>query len=582
VGELQTLLEILPAAVWIGDATCDHITGNRTAYELMGLPVGTNVSVTAPEVPSGAHLGFRYCAGDKEIPVEDLPMRAAVRRRKPVKDFEQDLVFDDGRVVTIQGSAAPLFDDQGKIRGVVAACVEITAHKRAKERLAHQASHDALTGLPNRVRLGQKMEQVIASARVEDSAFALLVLDLDGFKQINDTFGHHSGDATLQRVCPRLRHAVRESDQIARLGGDEFGILLPGADETVAVEVADRILEGLAQPILVAEQPLEVGASIGIALYPVHGRDGATLLKHADHAMYAAKRCRIGWAVYVSDPEDLRPQPLSLVGELRQALAENQFLLYYQPKLDLRTMRLDGAEALVRWQHPHDGLIPAAEFLPLAERTGLIRPLSHWALEAALRQYHDWHQAGWFPQVAVNLAPDHLHDEHLARTMIRLLEEAAAPPESLTVEVTEAAIMADPLRVKAVLGRVHELGVRIAIDDFGTGYSSLVALKELPVDELKLDRTLVKDLATDERDGRLVRSVIELGHSLGFRVVAEGVEDQVALDRLADWGCDQAQGYYFSRPLTATDLPSWMTASLDSGAPEACPLLGSRGNRSPH
>jgi EAL domain-containing protein (putative c-di-GMP-specific phosphodiesterase class I) len=367
----------------------------------------------------------------------------------------------------------------------------------------------------------------------------------------------------LQQLGPRLRDAVRESDLIARLGGDEFGVLLPGADEAVALEVADRILDAFGQPIVVEEQPLEVGASVGIALYPRHGRDSKALLEHADVAMYTAKRYRIGRAVSAADAEDLSPQSLSRVGELRQAIADNQLLLHYQPQFDLGAMRVHGAEALVRWQHPQEGLIPAAAFLPLAERTGLIRPLSLWALEAVLRQCRDWQQTGLFPQVAVNLASDNLRDEQLTETMVRLLE-AVAPPAWLTVEVTEGAVMGDPARAKAMLGRLHEMGVRIAIDDLGTGCSSLGYLNELPVDELKVDRVFVKNMAANQPDARIVRSVIDLGHNLGMRVAAEGVEDQTSLDLLTSWGCDFAQGYYFSRPLAVPDFVTWMVAGPES------------------
>jgi EAL domain-containing protein (putative c-di-GMP-specific phosphodiesterase class I) len=314
----------------------------------------------------------------------------------------------------------------------------------------------------------------------------------------------------------------------------------------------------------VQERPFEVRASIGIALYPEHGQDTNSLVQSADVAMYAAKKSHTEWAVYAADPDRLSPRRLSLVGELRRGIAGNQLLLHYQPKIDLRTMQLDGAEALARWQHPREGLIPPKNFIPLAERTGLIGPLSLWTLEAALQQCQAWHEADLPLPVAVNLAPENLRDEQLVETMVRLLELVGAPPSWLTVEMTEGALMTNPAAAKSVLSRVHEIGVKIAIDDFGTGYSSLGHLKELPVDEVKVDQTFVKDMAVDKQDARIVRSVIDLGHDLGMRVVAEGVEGQASLDLLASWGCDFAQGFYFTRPLPAPDFIAWMVSANKS------------------
>jgi EAL domain-containing protein (putative c-di-GMP-specific phosphodiesterase class I) len=279
--------------------------------------------------------------------------------------------------------------------------------------------------------------------------------------------------------------------------------------------------------------------------------------------MYAAKRSLAERAVYSAEPVRLSPQRLSLVGELRQGILDNQLRLYYQPKVDLRTMQLNGAEALVRWQHPSKGLIPPAEFIPLAERTGLIRPLGLWVLEAALQQCHAWHRREQPLHVAVNLAAGNL-DEDLVGAMARLLKQVTAPPGWLTVEVTERAMMLDPARARDVLDGVHELGVMIAIDNFGTGYSSLTHMTELPVDEVKVDQRFVNNMAVSKKDGCIVRSLIDLGHSLGLRVVAEGVENQASLDLLASWGCDGAQGYYFSRPLRAPDFLTWRPTSPES------------------
>jgi EAL domain-containing protein (putative c-di-GMP-specific phosphodiesterase class I) len=326
--------------------------------------------------------------------------------------------------------------------------------------------------------------------------------------------------------------------------------------------VADRIINDLGQPIRVEQQPLEIGCSVGIALYPRHGLNADTLLKHADVAMYTAKRYRIGRTVYAADPEG-NHRPLSLIGELREAIAGDQLRVYYHPKIDLKTMRAAGAEALVRWQHPAEGLIVPADFVPLAERTGLIRPLGLWVLEAALQQCRAWRQAELPLDVSVNLAADHVHDEQLSNMMARLLDQTAATPGWLTVEVTEGAIMADSARAKVMLGRLHDIGVKIAIDDFGTGRSSLAWLKRLPVDELKVDRSFVTHMCADRQGARLVKVLIDMSHSLGLRVVAEGVEDAASLDLLASWGCDDAQGYHFSRALSAADFQTSVATDFE-------------------
>ena len=454
---------------------------------------------------------------------------------------------------------------------------DITERKRAEDQLTYQATHDLLTGLPNRTLLQRHMEQAIASSRDQDASFALLLLDLDRFKEINDTFGHHYGDTILQQVSPHLLGAVRESDTVARLGGDEFGICLPCADRATANQIAERILASLKQPILVDGLAFDASISIGIALYPEHGQDIVTLMQRADVAMYKAKRAQIGQAVYSVDQADYTPRRLALISELRQGIEDNQLLLHYQPKIDLKTMRVSGVEALTRWQHPREGLLPPAEFIPLAEHTGLIKPLGLWALHTALLQCQAWHRLGVNLNVAVNLAPQSLQDEQLEESILTLLKSSDALSQWLTLEVTERAVMTNPARAKAILSRLHEIGVRISIDDFGTGYSSLAYLTEFPVDEVKVDQSFVKEMVVNERDACIVRAVIDLGHNLGLRVVAEGVEDRASLELLASWGCDLAQGFYISRPLPPAELNDWMGTST-----RKCLVHGAKGLRSPN
>ncbi|WP_165252529.1 sensor domain-containing protein [Paludisphaera soli] len=474
-----------------------------------------------------------------------------VRRVETPMEFRA--LLPGGRVRWLRGKGRIFDDEAGLPSYAIGGCVDVTSLKTAEERLTYRANHDALTGMPNRHMLQATMES-FASPRSGRERFALLLLDLDRFKEINDTFGHDHGDAVLRELNPRLNGAVGPPALVARLGGDEFGILLGDAGAAEAEEVARAILAALQQPILVHGQVFEVGASVGVALFPDHGRDVATLMRVADIAMYAAKRARAGWSIYEPDQNHCNPRRLKMVGELRQAVEEDQLLLHYQPKVDLRTMRDADAEALVRWRHPREGFLTAGAFIPLAEETGLIRPLSLWVLDRALSETRALSEGGPPQGVAVNLAPDNLQDPDLIDVVVDLLGRYDTPARLLTIEVTEGAMMRNPSRAKAVLLDLHDMGVRIAIDDFGTGYSSLAYLKELPVDEVKVDRSFVKDMAVSRRDACIVRSVIDLGHNLGLQVVAEGVEDDATLALLRDWGCDLAQGFRLSPPISAAAL----------------------------
>jgi diguanylate cyclase (GGDEF)-like protein/PAS domain S-box-containing protein len=436
---------------------------------------------------------------------------------------------------------------------------DVTEHRRTGEMLEYQASHDELTGLPNRARLCESIEATIADESRRCGTAALLWIDLDHFKDINDTFGHHYGDRVLKLLNPRFWVGLREGDLVARLGGDEFAILLPGADREGAVRVAERVLVELSRPIELNGHRIDVGASVGIALFPEHGQDPETLMRRADVAMYAAKRARAGQAVYAAGQSQCSPRRLELVAELRQGIEDGNLLLHYQPKIDLKTGKVLGAEALVRWQHPTEGMISPDLFIPMAEQTGLIRPLSHWVLETALARCAEWSRAGQDLSVAVNITAESLQDPRLNERIAAMLSRHGVSPGRLTLEVTESAMMADPARAKEVLGRIHEAGVRISIDDFGTGYSSLAYLKDLPVHEVKIDQKFVRGMRNSQKDACIVRSVIDLGHNFGLRVVAEGAEDQECSDLLVSLGCDVAQGFHFSRPLPPAALEAWLT-----------------------
>jgi diguanylate cyclase (GGDEF)-like protein len=427
--------------------------------------------------------------------------------------------------------------------------------------LRHQALHDTLTDLPNRTLFRESLQQAILNAQRYKKPLALLLLDLDRFREINDTFGHHWGDTLLRQVGARLHGALRKSDPIARLGGDEFAVLLPNTgDMNGAIRAATRIMNVLEHTFVVEGHTLNVGASIGIALCPEHGEDADTLLRRADIAMYAAKRAHGGFAFYQPEQDDHTLDRLLLAGELRHAIENDQLVLHYQPKASFATGCVSHVEALVRWNHPQRGLVPPDQFIPLAEQTGLIRPLFLWVLNDALRQCAVWRQEGIGLHVAVNLSMRNLQDPCLPDTLVNLLSRWNLEPTWVELEITESTLAADPERAMKILTRFSTLGMRIAIDDFGTGYSSLAYLKRLPVDEIKIDKSFVLGMVNDEDDATIVRSTIDLGHNLGLKVVAEGVEDQATWDLLTAWGCDLAQGYFLSRPLPAPDFVAWLHA----------------------
>lgn len=435
---------------------------------------------------------------------------------------------------------------------------DISDRKRSEAQLEHLALHDILTDLPNRNLLGRRLEEAIDDAHRTQAPFALLVMDLDRFKDVNDTFGHHYGDLLLREISHRLQRCVPASGTLARLGGDEFAVLLPETNAAESVRLAQALLDTLEQPIVIDGYTMDAGLSIGIALYPVHGENSETLLRHADVAMYVAKRSGTGNAVYAADEDEHSPDRVALSSELRRAVEQDELLLHFQPKVDLQSLRVVGAEALVRWQHPERGILLPQQFVPLAEHTGLIKPLSHWVLRAAIHQLRLWHEAGIDLKMAVNLSMHDLHDADLPALIAELLARSTIAADRLIVEITESAIMRDPMRAIDVIQNLRDMGIEIAIDDFGTGYSSLTYLKRLPVTEVKIDGSFVHEMATDRSDEAIVRAVVQLGHTVGVQVVAEGVENQATWDMLVAHGCDIAQGYYISRALSAPHFVQWL------------------------
>jgi diguanylate cyclase (GGDEF)-like protein len=409
---------------------------------------------------------------------------------------------------------------------------------------------DDLTGLGNRRSFSAEVEGAIADER----PFALLMIDLDQFKELNDTLGHQVGDELLRGVGPRLNATTSAGDVVARLGGDEFGVLLRGADSEAAAATARRLRVALGRPFALAGISVHVGASIGIAAYPDHAPDASALMRHADVAMYEAKRGRTGHEVYASEDDHHSRERLELAGEMRRALADDELALYYQPAADLATGELIGVEALVRWRHPERGLLAPGAFLPAVEHTALMRELSRRVLAMAICQAGAWFRLDRSWRVAVNLSATDLLDRALVDDVASLLRRYGTPARRMTLEVTESVLMTDPARAMKVLGELRDLGVSLALDDFGTGWSSLTHLQRMPVDEIKIDRSFVAAMATDASSAAIVSSTVDLAHALGLRVVAEGIEDEATWTRLRAVGCDAAQGYHLSRPLPTGEL----------------------------
>jgi diguanylate cyclase (GGDEF)-like protein/PAS domain S-box-containing protein len=531
-----------PRIAFVNDGLC--ILLGRTREELIGQTPGVFGIIEEHRAIEHALLQhvFEHRAFDAE---------ATAQRR-------------DGTQFELEMQLVPVLDS-GELTHWVAFLRDITIEKHQVLKLRHQAMHDGLTNLPNRTMLFETLESGIERARNSNAMLALLLMDLDRFKEVNDTFGHQFGDLLLQQVAFRLRNQLKAGDSVARLGGDEFAIVLAdAADSTAVARKARSILNTLEQPVIVDGQVLEIGASIGIALYPSHGTDARILLRRADVAMYAAKQAQIGYSFHQNELEVKKSESadqLSLIVELRHAMERNQLEPYYQPKLHMRSGLMTRAEVLLRWNHPQRGAISPSVFVPLAERTGIIRPITEWLFERAMAQVRAWQDSGAPIHIAVNISAKSLLDQALPSKIGDLLTRWNVDPRFLKIEITESSIMADPAHAVAVLSMLQSMGVRLSVDDFGTGYSSLTHLRQLPIDEIKIDKSFVSGMTTNEADAAIVRTVIDLAHNLGKQVCAEGVEDEATWTMLRDLGCDLAQGYWMCRPLSAPELMQWLVDS---------------------
>ena len=483
--------------------------------------------------------------------------RMVFETSKALPSYEEEMVDRNGAKRTFLTTKAPLKSLDNKVTGVLTSSLDITARKRDEAHLRHLANHDSLTNLPNRALLHDHMRGLVARARRGDRLFALHLVDLDGFKSVNDLLGHAAGDRFLKALGDHLRASLPETDTVARIGGDEFAILQSDvASSEDAARYAKKIIEIVSSFSSADEEPVSTNASIGIAMHPSDGADPEDLLKNSDLAMYKAKaEGGNSFCFYAADMQERARQAARLDAELRLAVAENQFVLYYQPQVELSSGRIVGAEALLRWQRPGIGLVSPAFFLPRAEENGLILPLSEWVMREACLEAKRWQRLGLPPlRVGVNLSPVQFRRRTVPLIVAKILAETELDPRRLELELTESIVLQDLDAVANDLQQLVNLGVHLAIDDFGTGYSSLGYVKRFPVDRIKIDQSFVRNMAVDPNDAAIVRAIVTLGHSLNIGIVAEGVETADQLASLRAEGCDEVQGYYFGKPMPADEF----------------------------
>lgn len=538
-----------------------HDSNGVTMYEspaasrILGYPPGTLIGKTPFETLHPKDVARARDAFD-----------ALLRGEVSVAPVVMRFRHADGSWIHLEALGNNLLEHPG-IRGIVLTSRDVTERKRAEERVQYLANYDVLTGLPNRFLMQDRLTQAIAHAHRNRLRVALIHIDLDRFKVVNETLGHYVGDALLKQAAERVRKASRGADTVARVGGDEFTIVFPNVTSLQTLSAAAEVmLDDLAKPFPSEDQELFVSASVGISLYPDDARSVDELIKHADAAMSTAKHLgRNNFQFFTAGMNQEVQDRMLIEAGLRSAIHRNELSLVFQPKIDLATRRIFGAEALLRWRHPKLGMISPARFVPVAEEAGLVGQIGEWVLHTACRQIRQWQDAGHSLQVAVNVSARQFQDYDVAELVKDIMRDTGVVASNLEVELTESAVMNDAEASIVTLERLAALGVQIAIDDFGTGYSSLSYLKRLPLDLLKIDQSFVRDISSDPNDAAIVRAIITLARSLGIKVIAEGVENEAQLAFLNAYGCHYAQGYLFGRPLT----PALFIKLVTTGALES-------------
>jgi diguanylate cyclase (GGDEF)-like protein/PAS domain S-box-containing protein len=501
---------------------------------------------------------------------------AQVRAHEAFHNFEYQALDDNGETRWFCVNGQPVFDQDGRFTGYRGTGSDITARKLTEQRVHHVAQHDVLTGLPNRSLLQDRLQQAVAYATRSGHPVWVMLIDLDRFKFVNDSMGHKAGDVLLVTVAARLRSSLRDSDTVARLSGDEFVVILSEhQDQKLSPDIVQRVMDSVAQPVILGTKEFMVTCSIGVAVYPSEGTPADSLIEHADIAMYRAKKLgRNNFQFYTPAMNEESQERVRIEGALRTALERNEFVLHYQPQVDLASGRIVGMEALIRWQHPELGMVPPSRFIGVAEETGLIVPIGAWVMRAACAQNKAWQDAGLGRlRVAVNLSARQFGAADLLERIEQALQDSALDPGCLEIELTESLFMSDVTPAVDLLHRMKALGVQLSIDDFGTGYSSLSYLSRFPIDTLKIDRSFVADITHDANDAAIVTSIIALAHNLKLAVIAEGVENVEQLDYLRRHGCDEIQGYYFSRPLPAEQFEQLLHQRLALPTPSADDLV---------
>ncbi len=550
---LQTILDTIPQRVFWKDRNCTYLGCNRMLASDAGLNNPAEIIGKSDFDLAWSETAEVYRADDKLV----MEQGSAKLGYEEVQDRP------DGGQTWLRTSKLPLWDREGKVIGVLGTYEDITERKVAEERVQFLAYYDALTGLPNRILLRDRLSQALATARRQKHKVALLFLDLDRFKTINDSLGHSVGDLLLQDVAERLKRCAREQDTVARLGGDEFLIVLTNVKDIPGVAVAaERFMDAMTAGFVIQGQSFSIGCSLGISIFPEDGADSETLIKNADAAMYSAKDGgRDNFQFFTADMNAQAVERLTLENGLRLALDKKELFLVYQPQMDITTGKITGLEALLRWQHPKLGLVPPDRFIRIAENSGLIMPIGEWVLRTACSQARKWQDEGLSAvSVAVNVSAVQFRQEGFRKTIRSVLDETGLAPQYLELELTESLLLSNADVMFSVLHQLTAMGLRLAIDDFGTGYSSLSYLKQFPVSKLKIDRSFIRDLAVNPDDAAITTAIISMAKSLNIKVIAEGVETEAQMAFLRTHQCDEIQGYYLSKPLAADEVADKLRA----------------------